>query len=90
MKLSKINYQHVINNYCKFVAIETSHCRVSSCIISTYLGKAILLHAATKTEKTPEILVLLALLASKLNEFRWKISVTQYWNKVEGHKHAYQ
>ena len=54
MKLSKIDSHHVNNNLCKFVAIEMSHCRVSSCIISTSLGKAILLRMATKMEKTPD------------------------------------
>ena len=40
------------NNFCNFIAIEMSHYRVSSYINSMSLGKAILLRAATKTDKT--------------------------------------
>ena len=52
MKLAKIDYQHENNNFCKFVAMETSHCRVNSCINSTSLAKAILFRMTTKMEKT--------------------------------------
>ena len=52
MKLSNIDSHHVNNNFCKIVAIETSHCRVSSCINSTSLAKAILFRTTTKMEKT--------------------------------------
>ena len=54
MKLSKIDYQHVNNNFGKFGTMEMSYCRVSSCINSTSLGKAILFRLATKTEKRPD------------------------------------
>ena len=70
--------------------MEMSYCRVSSCINSMTLGKAILFRASTETEKKLTILVSLVFLASKLKESGWKISVIQYWNKGEGHKHVDQ
>ena len=54
------------------------------------LGKAILFRASKETEKNRTILVSLVFLASKLKESGWKISVIQYWNKGEGHKHVDQ